>query len=376
MTVLNQDDFFYMTLAIREAEKGRYTTSPNPNVGCVIVKDNQVIGKGFHIQAGGPHAEVHALVAAGENAQGATAYVTLEPCSHTGKTPPCAEALIKAQVAKVVVGMTDPNPQVSGRGIEKLRNAGIQVHQDCLTQECEKLNAGFIKRMVNKLPYVQLKLGSSLDGRTAMSSGESQWITSAKARQDVQDYRAQACAVITGVGTVMADNPSLNVRQAEFKPNHYPCEKLRQPVKVVIDNQHQITPEYKLINQAETVYLVSNKHRNDAENINWPVNVKFLTLSQAGEHVCLTELLTQLALLEINQVWVEAGAKLAGAFIAQGLVDELIIYQAPKLLGENTKGLIEVTDLTKLNQAIEWRYQEVRQVGDDLKLVLFPKLSS
>lgn len=414
MSLFNQDDFQYMSLAISLAKKGRFTTSPNPNVGCVIVKNEQILGQGFHIQAGDGHAEVNAIKHAlsqqhsnqqnsqessqqnsSQNSiQGATVYVTLEPCSHTGKTPPCALALIKAKVARVVVGMQDPNPQVSGRGIQMLRDAGIQVNTGCLTQACEQLNLGFIKRMTQQRPFVQLKLGCSLDGRTAMQSGESQWITSPKARQDVQQYRAQACAILTGSGTVIADNPSLNVRENELNMRlcdvDYPSHCIRQPLKVIIDNQHQITPEYKIIQQGEPVILVSNQDTNKSANqethiqtsaqtstlaqpLKWPEHVTFLTLKKSGQHICLDELLEALAAMQINHIWVEAGAKLAGALMSQNCVDELILYQAPKLLGENSKGLVQIPTLTQLDQAIQWQYKDIRQIGDDLRLVLVPK---
>ncbi|MCU4676165.1 bifunctional diaminohydroxyphosphoribosylaminopyrimidine deaminase/5-amino-6-(5-phosphoribosylamino)uracil reductase RibD [Catenovulum sp. 2E275] len=376
MSAFYPDDLKYMARAIKLAEKGRYTTSPNPCVGCVIVKHGQIIGEGFHIQAGGPHAEINALnqvKANGESPEGATAYVTLEPCSHTGKTPPCANALINAKVAKVIVGMEDPNPLVSGRGIEMLRDAGIAVHAGCLEDACQKINPGFNQRMNHKRPFVQLKLAASLDGRTAMASGESKWITSYQARKDVQNYRAQACAILTGSGTVLADNPSLNVRESDFYQPDYPADKLRQPVKIVIDNQAKITPDLNIFNDNACVYLVGNKQQRYAAEHNWSENTHFIHLNGESNKVDLTAVMAELAKLQINQIWVEAGAKLAGALIKQNLVDELIIYQAPKLLGENTKGLLDIADLTELNQAIEWQYKDVRQIGPDLRITLRAK---
>ncbi len=376
MSAFYPEDYQYMARAITLAKKGRYTTSPNPCVGCVIVSQGQIIGEGFHIQAGGPHAEINALnqaKKAGHSPEGATAYVTLEPCSHTGKTPPCASALIEAKVAKVVVGMQDPNPLVSGRGIEMLRDAGIEVYTGCLESACQTINPGFNQRMSLQKPFVQLKLAASLDGRTAMASGESKWITSYQARKDVQEYRAQACAILTGSGTVLADNPNLNVRASDFHHPEYPAEQLRQPVKIVIDNQALLTPDLNLFKDNAIVYLVGNASRQYSPDLIWSENTRFIHLSGDSNHVDLAVLMTELAKLQINHIWVEAGAKLAGALIQQQIVDELIIYQAPKLLGENTKGLLDIAELTQLSQAIEWQYQDVRQVGPDLKITLRAK---
>ncbi|MER2492071.1 bifunctional diaminohydroxyphosphoribosylaminopyrimidine deaminase/5-amino-6-(5-phosphoribosylamino)uracil reductase RibD [Catenovulum sediminis] len=364
MSVCTQLDYQYMARAIRLAEQGLYTTSPNPRVGCVIVNEDKVVGEGFHIKAGGPHAERHALVDAGELAKGACVYVTLEPCSHTGRTSPCADALIAAGVTRVVVGMVDPNPKVSGRGIEKLRQAGIQVVENCLTDACEKLNPGFIKRMQLGKPYVRLKLAASLDGRTAMQSGESQWITSADARRDVQTYRARSCAIISGAGTVLADNPSLNVRISDL--NFEYLGEVRQPVRVVIDNQLRLSNELKLFSLPSPVYLVANKKRSG----DWPPHVEMLELSQTGQHIDLEECLVELAKREINEVWVEGGAALAGAFMQAGLVDELIIYQAPIFMGENTRGLLDMPNITELKQAVRWQFESHTRVGQDLKLIL------
>ena len=365
MSALYKQDFEYMARAIHLAEKGQYTTSPNPRVGCVIVKDQQIVGEGYHIRAGEGHAEVNALKQAGDNAQGATAYVTLEPCSHFGRTPPCAQALIKAGINKVVVGMTDPNPQVSGRGIEMLREAGIQVIEPCLEQDCKNLNPGFIKRMTENMPYVRLKLACSLDGRTAMDSGESQWITSADARRDVQTYRARSCAILSGSGTVLADNPSLNVRESDLN-FAYAHQPVRQPIKCIIDNQLTITPDLKLFENNAQVYLLSNKARQQA----LPENCQAIQLNQQSAKVDLHEVMAELANKQINEIWVEAGAKLAGALIKENLVDELIIYQAPILMGENTFGLVNLPELTELKQAVRWQYVSQTRVGQDLKLVL------
>ncbi len=370
---LSPVDYSYMAQAIKLADKARFTTSPNPKVGCVIVKDDVVVGEGYHIQAGGPHAEVHALRAAGEQAKGATAYVTLEPCSHFGRTPPCAQGLIDAGVAKVVVGMTDPNPRVSGNGIKRLEEAGIEVVCNCLTEQCEQLNRGFIKRMTVKKPYVRLKLAASIDGRTAMSSGESQWITGPDSRADVQVYRAKSCAIITGSGTVLADEPALVVRETQLK-QPYPLSdtvtQVRQPLRVVIDNEHQVEKNNAFFSHKQSdILMVSNQHRSDFADLE---HVTCLQLKGKERHVDLNALLAELAEKEINEVWLEAGARLAGAFIEQDLVDELIIYQAPMLLSEDSRGLIDIPFLSKLSQAKRWQYRDIRQVGDDIRLSLVP----
>ncbi|NTS77065.1 bifunctional diaminohydroxyphosphoribosylaminopyrimidine deaminase/5-amino-6-(5-phosphoribosylamino)uracil reductase RibD [Catenovulum sp. SM1970] len=365
---LSTFDFQMMARAIKLAKKALYTTSPNPRVGCVITQGETIVGEGYHIQAGEPHAEVHAMRAAGENANGATAYVTLEPCSHFGRTPPCALGLINAGVKKVVIGMTDPNPKVSGRGIKMLKDAGIEVISGCLETDAKALNPGFIKRMLVKKPWVRLKMASSLDGRTAMASGESQWITGPQARADVQKYRAMSCAILTGSGTVNVDNPALVVREAQLGCSDYPLDSIRQPLRVVIDNQHSVLAENGLFNHTSPVLMVSNNER-----ASWPhPHVSNLTLEQTGRYVDLNELLLELGKREINEVWLEAGSVLAGAFIEQNLVDELILYQAPKLLAENTQGLLKIDTLTELKQASQWQFQSVTQVGNDLKLVLTP----
>lgn len=243
------NDAVYMARAIELAWRGRFTTSPNPNVGCVIVRDGAIVGEGYHHRAGEPHAEVHALRAAGEKAHGATAYVTLEPCSHHGKTPPCADALIAAGIARVVAAMQDPNPEVAGRGLYRLQQAGIEVEHGLMMAEAEALNRGFFKRMRTGFPYLQLKMAASLDGKTAMASGESQWITSAAARRDVQQYRAQSCAILSTSETVLADNPSLNVRWEDLSDDvrsAYPKESVRQPLRVILDARNRLTPDLKV----------------------------------------------------------------------------------------------------------------------------------
>ncbi|PKB87626.1 riboflavin biosynthesis protein RibD [Ewingella americana] len=362
----------YMARAFELARLGRFTTTPNPNVGCVIVRDGEIVGEGYHIKAGGPHAEVHALRMAGEKAKGATAYVTLEPCSHHGRTPPCADALIAAGVARVVASMQDPNPEVAGRGLYRLQQTGIEVSHGLMHSEAEAINLGFLKRMRTGFPYVQLKMAASLDGRTAMESGESQWITSAAARADVQRFRAQSSAILSSSATVLADDPSLNVRWDELDSDTqriYPQESLRQPLRIVIDSQNRVTPQHKLVNQPGDTWLA----RLAADEQSWPESTEQWVVPGRDNRVDLVLLMMQLAKRQINSVWVEAGAELAGALLQAGLVDELIVYMAPKLLGENGRALCVLPGLQSLSDAPQFTLSDVRQVGADLRLRLKPQ---
>ncbi len=356
-------DYYWMAKAIRLAQKGRYTTSPNPRVGCVIVNNNnESIGQGFHVQAGTPHAEVHALREAGKSAKGATAYVTLEPCSHYGRTPPCAEALIKAQVSRVVIAMTDPNPNVSGNGIRMLQDAGIEVSSDIMSAESAALNPGFIKRMLTGKPYVRVKLGISVDGKIALQNGNSQWITGPGARRDVQHYRAQSCAVLTGSGTVKADNPSLLVRSGEAKFTDYPLEAIRQPVRIIVNSADDLSRDYTCMNDGHPTFVVSTQNSADTDNR------QHLTVDAMNGKVDISKLMLQLGDMQFNEVWVEAGPGLVGALLMAGEVDELICYQAPKLLGDKGVSMVSLPTFTELNQAIELSLIESRQIGNDIKL--------
>ncbi|GAA3880786.1 MULTISPECIES: bifunctional diaminohydroxyphosphoribosylaminopyrimidine deaminase/5-amino-6-(5-phosphoribosylamino)uracil reductase RibD [Gibbsiella] len=366
------NDEFYLARAFELARLGRFTTAPNPNVGCVIVRDGQIVGEGYHLRAGEPHAEVHALRMAGELARGATAYVTLEPCSHHGRTPPCADALAAAGVRRVVAAMQDPNPQVAGRGLYRLQQAGIEVRHGLMLAEAEAINPGFLKRMRTGFPYVQLKIGASLDGRTAMASGESQWITSPQARQDVQRLRAQSAAILSTSATVLADDPSLTVRWDELDSGTqrvYPRENLRQPVRIILDSQNRVTPQHRVVNQPGATWLA--RLQPDAQN--WPQGVEQRIFPAHGGGIDLVVMMMQLAQSQINSVWVEAGAHLAGALLQAGLVDELIVYIAPKLLGDNGRGLCHLPGLQALADAPELVFSEVRQIGPDLRLRLKAK---
>ncbi|AWB64973.1 bifunctional diaminohydroxyphosphoribosylaminopyrimidine deaminase/5-amino-6-(5-phosphoribosylamino)uracil reductase RibD [Saccharobesus litoralis] len=372
--MLTKDDFYWMAKAIQLAKKGLYTTSPNPRVGCVLVKSGQVIGEGFHLKAGELHAERNAIADAnnkGHITKGATAYVTLEPCSHHGRTPPCADGLIEAGIQRVVVGMVDPNPQVDSKGVAKLQAAGIEIDTLCLAQDCEQLNLGFTKRMRTGLPYVRLKLAASIDGRTAMADGESKWITGPQARADVQHYRAQSCAIISGSGTVEVDQPALNVRKSEL--TSYPTDDVRQPLRVIIDSKKKVSASNRFFSHNSPTLFVGIS----AERPELPDNVTYRQVAskrvRGEDKVDLTDVLAYLATQGINDVWVEAGAHMAGAFIEADLVDELIIYQAPLLMGEQTFGLVNLPETDSLALAHRWSYQSVTQIGEDLKLILHKK---
>ena len=372
-TQFSPQDVAFMQLALDLAKQGEFTTTPNPSVGCVLVKDGKVVGKGFHAKAGEPHAEVMALREAGEKARGATAYVTLEPCSHFGRTPPCAKGLVEAGVSKVIAAMCDPNPQVAGKGLQILSDAGIQSAVGLLEENAEQLNKGFLKRMRAGKPFVQLKLAMSIDGKTAMASGESKWITGAQARADVQQYRAKASAILSTSQTVLADEPSLNVRWEELPPDvkaGYSQEKLRQPVRVILDSTHKVRSDFKVFLTESPVWLVGE---DDYSLTGFPPFTDYLKLDKNQGETRLQALMAELGKRQINTLWVEAGATLAGALIAENLVDELIIYMAPKLLGDQARDLCHLPNLTQLADAPLWQLQSCEPVGDDLKLIYIRK---
>ncbi|WP_447502722.1 bifunctional diaminohydroxyphosphoribosylaminopyrimidine deaminase/5-amino-6-(5-phosphoribosylamino)uracil reductase RibD [Acinetobacter pittii] len=356
MFELKQDQY-WMQQAIELAKRGLYSTKPNPNVGCVIVKDDQLIGQGFHPKAGQPHAEVFALREAGEHAQGATAYVTLEPCAHYGRTPPCAEALVKAQVKKVVVACPDPNPLVAGKGVQILENAGIEVEVGICEDLASKLNQGFLKAMSTGMPYVRLKVASSLDGRTAMASGESKWITGSAARQDVQHWRAISGAVITGIETVIADDCQLNVRSL----NNFDIETVAQSKRVVLDRQGRLPLNAKILENPETV-MVMGPYRQELADLGviqleiQPLKMLLQTLSK--QH-------------QIYDVLVEAGATLSTAFLQEGLVDELISYIAPTLLGKSARAMFNA-EFEYMAEQLRFTLLDVTQIDQDIRLRLIP----
>jgi diaminohydroxyphosphoribosylaminopyrimidine deaminase/5-amino-6-(5-phosphoribosylamino)uracil reductase len=368
---MTQDDSQFMARAIKLANQGRFTTSPNPNVGCVIVNNGKIVGEGWHQYAGGPHAEVLALKQAGSLAKGATCYVTLEPCSHFGKTPPCADALIKAQVSKVIAAMVDPNPQVSGRGLTKLQEAGIQTDEGLLQADAQALNRGFIKRMKGQGAWVVCKMACSLDGKTALSNGQSKWITSPEARMDVQKFRAQSCAIISGADTVIVDNASLNVRWKELgQVKSQLTEKaVRQPVRVIIDTQNRLTPDLKLFQQDSLIILI-RCHLDKGQQ--WPHFVEQTVVSQVNGKADLDEVVQLLSKRGYNQLWIEAGATLAGAFIDNQLVDELIVYQAPKLIGNAGKSMLNLSEYTSMSQVTDLTITDLTMVAQDIRITAEP----
>lgn len=368
-------DKHYMSRAIELAKKGRFTTSPNPNVGCVIVNNNRIVGEGFHKKAGLPHAEVNALAMAAEKADGATCYVTLEPCSHYGRTPPCALALTKAGVKRMVIAMVDPNPKVAGRGIRILLDAGIRVDVGLLENQARNLNRGFIKRMQSRQPRVTVKLAASLDGKTALQNGNSQWITGPEARIDVQYYRAQHAAILTGSGTVIADDPSLNVRYGELQQadgfaDEIDENSVRQPVRVILDSNNRLTLNERLFTLAGKVLLVSLVARDDLHNKQFTADVEQLICDDDGTgRVDLKDLLMRLNDYEINDLWVEAGAQLSGELFKNNLVDEFILYQAPKLMGDLARNLVNLPNFSKMDDVVQLTLQDVAIIGNDIRII-------
>jgi diaminohydroxyphosphoribosylaminopyrimidine deaminase/5-amino-6-(5-phosphoribosylamino)uracil reductase len=389
LSELSQDavDDVFMAEALRLARKGVFTTQPNPRVGCVLVKDNKVVGRGWHKKAGEPHAEVHALRQAGDMAKGTCAYVTLEPCSHFGMTPPCADALIHAGVARVVAAIEDPNPQVAGKGLALLRAGGIEVKVNVLSDEARILNKGFIKRMGAGLPWVSIKMAMSLDGRTAMASGESQWITGSQARADVQRLRAESSAVITGIGTLLQDDAALTVRAEQFDVKRFvgnvciaaeagfdgvSLDEIiqNQPLRVVMDSKARMPIDSRLLSLespvlwvvAETLELDSNQ----SSIADLPF-VEVLSLPELSSSESVKFVLEHLALLGCNEILVEAGSNLAGSFVEAGLWDELIVYMAPKLLGSSAKPLLNLP-IDKMLDTKLLILKDIRHFGEDIRL--------
>lgn len=353
-------DHEYMAQALRLAAHGLYTTDPNPRVGCVVVSGNDIIGEGWHMRAGEAHAEVAALARAGTGARGATVYVTLEPCCHHGRTPPCTDALISAGVARVVVGMEDPNPQVAGNGIKALEAAGISVTCGVLAAQAAEFNPGFVRRMQTGRPYVRSKLAMSLDGRTAMASGESQWITGTHARDDVQHLRARASAVLSGIGTVLADDPSLTARLVDVE--------VQQPLRVILDSRLQLPPTAKLLTlPGNTLVLTGSEDAGKrAALVNTGAEVATVPLD--GDRLDLNKVMQFLGEREINEVHVEAGPVLNGALLQAGLVDELVIYVAPHLMGDAARGLFSLPGLATMDQRINLSISDIRGVGEDWRI--------
>ncbi|NBB12327.1 bifunctional diaminohydroxyphosphoribosylaminopyrimidine deaminase/5-amino-6-(5-phosphoribosylamino)uracil reductase RibD [Pseudomonas sp. SLFW] len=364
-------DAFYMVRALELARKGVYSTHPNPRVGCVIVRDGEVVGEGWHVRAGEPHAEVHALRQAGDKAKGATAYVTLEPCSHHGRTPPCADALVNAGVGRVVAAMQDPNPDVAGRGLLRLMSAGIAVQSGVLEGEARAINKGFLKRMEHGLPYVRVKLAMSLDGRTAMASGESQWITGPEARSAVQRLRAESSVVLTGADTVLADDARLNVRPDELGLNAEltALAVARPPLRVLVDGRLRVPLDAPFFQAGNA--LVATCAAASARGRYQDQGHELLALPSSGGHVDLRKLLVELAGRGVNDVLVEAGPKLAGAFTRLGLVDEFQIFMAGKFMGSSARPLLDLP-LAQMSEALELKIVEMRAVGNDWRVIAIP----
>ncbi len=355
------EDHFHMARALRLAERGLYTTTPNPRVGCVIVKDGEVVGEGWHEKAGEPHAEVPALRAAGARAGGGTAYVSLEPCSHHGRTPPCANALIDAGIQRVVAAMRDPNPRVSGNGLELLTLAGVTVQVGLLEQEARELNIGFIARMTRGRPWLRLKTASSLDGKTALLDGASKWITGAAARADVQRWRARSCAILTGVGTVLADDPQMNVRGLGTP---------RQPLKVIVDSSLATPPKARIL--AGGALIACAQADPERRTTLEAAGAEILELPNAAGRVGLSALMLELARRGVNEVHAEAGATLNGALLEAGLVDEWLAYFAPLVLGHEARGLFNLPALADMAGRRGFDLLDATKVGPDLRLRLRP----
>lgn len=364
-------DVHYMARALELARKGIYSAHPNPRVGCVIVRDGLIVGEGWHARAGEPHAEVHALRQAGDKARGATAYVTLEPCSHHGRTPPCADALVNAGVGRVVAAMQDPNPEVAGRGLLRLMSAGIATQNGVLESEARALNKGFLKRMEDGLPYVRVKLAMSLDGRTAMASGESQWITGPEARSAVQRLRAQSSVVLTGADTVLADKARLTVRPDELGLNAEltALAALRPPLRVLIDGRLRVPLDAPFFQAGSA--LVATQAAASARSRYEDEGHEILAMADSSGHVDLRKLLVELAARGVNDVLVEAGPRLAGAFTRQGLVDEFQIFIAGKFLGSSARPLLDLP-LAQMSEALELNIVEMRAVGNDWRVIALP----
>ncbi len=352
-------DHDFMGKALALAGRGLYTTTPNPRVGCVVVRDGVVVGTGWHEKAGLPHAEVLALKDAGDRARGAALYVNLEPCSHHGRTPPCAEAIIAAGIKRVVAAMQDPNPKVAGSGFAKLREAGMVIEHGLKENEAGELNIGFVSRMARRRPWVRMKIAASLDGRTALANGESRWITGEAARADGHRWRARACAVLTGFGTVRDDDPQLNVRGVDTP---------RQPLKIVVDSKFETSASARLLKEGKTLVVGAvNEER------------KIAALKAAGAEVIiipndrgkveLFKLMEELARRELNEIHVEAGTKLNGSFFQAGVVDELLVYLAPSVIGDSGRGMFNLPEFTQLSQATALKIREIERVGADLRIL-------
>jgi diaminohydroxyphosphoribosylaminopyrimidine deaminase / 5-amino-6-(5-phosphoribosylamino)uracil reductase len=379
-------DYALMGEALKLAEKGQFSAHPNPQVGCVITHDGKVVGRGWHRRAGEPHAEIHALQQAGEKARGSSVYVTLEPCCHHGRTPPCSQALIQAGVSRVVVAMEDPNPQVAGQGLAELRAAGITVESGLCQAQAEELNRGFLHRIKTGRPWVRCKLAMTLDGRTALPSGESQWITSPDSRKLVHKIRAQSAVLLTGMGTVLADNPTLNVRLESADCMAYGLDEtiFQQPMRCVLDPQLSFDLTAKMrqhqsFGSAGTIYVLTTpqsieKHADKVQRLE-AEGIVVQAVSGDQNALQLGEVMQYLGVLQVNSVMVEAGATLCGALLQAGLVDELVIFMAPSLLGDQGRGLFRLTGIEQMADKITLDIQDIRAVGSDWCILAKPQVA-
>lgn len=356
-------DYACMAEALQLAERGLYSTDPNPRVGCVIANAGKVVGRGFHRKAGEPHAEVHALQDAGKQARGATVYVTLEPCSHTGRTPPCADALIEAGVSRVIAAMRDPNPKVAGNGFEKLGAAGIDTASGLMETTARALNPGFVRRMTRGRPWVRSKLAVSLDGRTALADGTSKWISDAAAREDAHRWRARSSAILTGSGTVIADDPALTVRLEGGEA------AWRQPLRVVVDSALRIPAQARIFQGAGQSCIATIETDVGKQQTFAAAGITLLNMPAVNRQVDLAALLKALAERECNEVLVEAGPALNGALLQAGLIDELIVYMTPHLLGDTARGMFSIPALAAMDARQELKLIDLRQIGGNLRLI-------
>jgi len=352
-------DHEFMGQALELAARGLYTTTPNPRVGCVIARDGVLVGSGWHEKAGLAHAEVLALKEAGDRARGATLYVNLEPCSHHGRTPPCVDAIVAAGIKRVIAAMQDPNPKVAGSGFTRLRAAGIAIEHGLKENEARELNIGFIARMTRSRPWVRMKIAASLDGRTALANGKSQWITGEPARADGHRWRARACAILTGFGTVRDDDPQLNVRGVDTP---------RQPLKIVVDSKFETSPSARLLKAGKTLVVGAV---NDAKRIASlkGAGAEVAIIANDGGKVELFKLMEELARRELNEIHVEAGTKLNGSLLRAGVVDELLVYLAPRVIGDSGRGMFHLPELTDLSHTTALKIREVERIGEDLRIV-------
>ena len=365
MSEFSAKDRKFMQRSLQLAEKGIFGAHPNPMVGCVLVKDDEIVGEGWHARAGEAHAEVNAIRDAGDKAAGATAYVTLEPCSHHGKTPPCCDALIEAGISQVVVAHDDPNPKVDGKGIERLQNAGVTVRCGLLRQEAKQLIAGFLSRIERGRPRVHLKIACSLDGRIAMADGQSQWITGVEARSDVQRLRARAGAILTGIGTVLADDPALTVRETKLNPYG------RQPLRVVLDSDLRMPPAAKMLALPGSTLIFCSSDENAAGLVD--AGAEVVSVNGDDRLLDLSLVLQGLADRGVNDLLVEAGPTISGQFVEQNLVDEFVIYQAPHILGSETMGMFSTPSWHQLADRQALTITSVVQVGNDTRITAIPE---